>query len=238
MAFVASFNSRLYVGSAAWSSYARGFTFNDDHDMLDVTTLVDTSKRFIPGQRTGTASLDLLLDTDTTTATEFATLNTWKGTPQVVTLCPRGTTRGYEVFNILANQSQASVNSTASDVVTAAVDIQCDGGVEAGVVLDPETAITADTNGASVDNSTSTANGGVGHLHVTAFSGLTSNSVIIEHSTNDSVWATLGTFTLVTGTTSQRLEIAAGTTVNRYLRVRDDVTGTGSCSRFVTFSRR
>ena len=237
MAFVASFNSRLYVGATAWATYTRGFTFNDDHDMLDVTTLVDTSKRFIPGQRTGTASLDLLLDTDSTTG-QFAAMASWQNTPQVVTLCPRGTTRGFEVFNILANQSQAAVNSTASDVVTAAVDIQCDGGVEAGVVLDPETAISADTNGASVDNSTSTANGGVGHLHVTAFSGLTSNSVIIEHSTNDSVWATLGTFTLVNGTTSQRLEIAAGTTVNRYLRVRDDVTGTGSCTRFVTFSRR
>jgi hypothetical protein len=43
---------------------------------------------------------------------------------------------------------------------------------------------------------------------------------------------------LVTGTGSERLVIAPGTTVNRYLRIRDDVTGTGSCTRFVSFARR
>jgi hypothetical protein len=111
-------------------------------------------------------------------------------------------------------------------------------GIDFGVVIDPETAITVDTNGTAVDNGASTANGGVAHLHVTAFSGLTSNSVIVEHSTDNAAWSTLGTFTLVTGTTSERLLITAGTTVNRYLRVRDDVTGTGSCTRIVTFNRR
>lgn len=236
MAFVASYNSRLYVGSAAWAVFTRGFTLQDQVDMLETTTLADTSKQFIVGQESGTVNLDLLLDTATTG--NFATLNTWKGTPQVITLAPRGMTRGNEVWNLLANQSQAAVATSPGEAVSATVAIQCDGGIDPGVVIDPETAITVDTNGTSVDNGAATTNGGVAHLHVTAFSGLTSNSVIVEHSTNDSVWATLGTFTLVTGTTSERLVIAPGTTVNRYLRVRDDVTGTGSCSRAVTFARR
>lgn len=238
MAFVASLKSRLYVGTLAFAQYTRGFSFTADSMMLDVTTLVDTARKFIPGQTTGTASMDLLLDSDATAGGEFALLATWQGTPQVVTLLPSGTTRGAECWNLLGNQSQVSMSTPVGDVVSAAVSIQCDGPADAGVVLDPETAITADTNGASVDNGAATSNGGVAHLHVTAFSGLTSNSVIVEHSTNDSVWATLGTFTLATGTTSERLVIAAGTTVNRYLRVRDDVTGTGSCTRIVTFARR
>ena len=62
MAFVGSFNSRLYVGTQAWSAYARGYSWSDDTDMLDITTLVDTSKQFIPGLRSATANLDLLLD--------------------------------------------------------------------------------------------------------------------------------------------------------------------------------
>ena len=57
MAFVASYNSRLFVGAAAWATYTRGFTYNDDTTMLDVTTLADTSKQYTPGQRTGTVSL-------------------------------------------------------------------------------------------------------------------------------------------------------------------------------------
>jgi hypothetical protein len=238
MAFVASLNSRFYVASAAWAAYARGYSQQVDTDMLEITTLADAAKAFIPGQLSGTVSLDLLLDTAAAAGGEFATMNTWKTTPQVVTFAPRGTTRGNETWNILANQSQASVMSAVADVVTAAVTIQADGSVDAGVVLDPETAITANTNGTSVDNGAATTNGGVGHLHVTAFSGLTSDSVVVEHSTDNSAWSTLATFTSVTGTTSERLVVAAGTTVNRYLRIRDAVTGTGSCTRFVSFARR
>jgi len=238
MAFVASLNSRFYVATAAWAAYARGYSQSVDTDMLEITTLADTAKQFIPGQFTGTVNLDLLLDTVAAAGGEFATLNTWKTTPQVVTFAPRGTTRGSETWNILANQSNATVMSPVADVVSATVTIQADGSVDAGVVLDPETAITVDTNGTSVDNGAATTNGGVGHLHVTAFSGLSSNSVIVEHSVDNSAWSTLATFTSVTGTTSERLVVAAGTTVNRYLRIRDDVTGTGSCTRFVSFARR
>lgn len=238
MAFQPSYNSRFFVGPANWASYARGFNYADDTTMLDITTLVDTSKQMIPGQRTGTVTLDLLLDTAAAAGGEFATLNTWKGTPQVVSLAPSGTARSAETWLLAANQSQASITSSASDVVTASVNIQCDGGVDAGVVLDPTTAITTTTSSTSVDNTTSSSNGGVAHLHVTAYSGLTSDTIVVEHSTNNSTWATLGTFTTVTGTTSERLVIAAGTTVNRYLRVTDTIVGVGSATRFVSFARR
>ena len=238
MAFVASYNSRLFVGAAQWATYARGFNYSDTTDMLDITTLADTSKQMIPGQRTGTVSLDLLLDTAAAAGGQFATLNTWKGTPQVLSLAPSGTARSAETWLLQANQSNASVTSAVADVVTASVSIQCDGSVDAGVVLDPTTAITTTTSSTSVDNTAGTTNGGVAHLHVTAYSGLTSNTITIEHSTNNSTWSTLGTFTAVTGTTAERLVIAAGTTVNRYLRVTDTIVGVGSCTRFVSFARR
>lgn len=238
MPFVASLSSRLYVSTLAWAGYTRGFNYSDTNEMLDVTVLTSTSKEYIPGLRTGTASIDMLFDVTGAASSQFGILYSWQNTPVPVTLCPSGTTRGAEVWNLLANQTDFTTSAPVNDVVSATVAFQCDGPVDAGVVLDPETAITIDTNGTSVDNGASSANGGVGHLHITAFSGLTSNSVIIEHSTNNSTWATLGTFTLATGTTSERLVIAAGTTVNRYLRIRDDVTGTGSCTRFVTFARR
>jgi hypothetical protein len=165
-------------------------------------------------------------------------LNSWAGTPQVVSAFPNGATVGSECQLILANDANVTVQSQRASVVAATIQMQPDGLLDVGVSLSDLTAISADTNGTTVDGGAATANGGVAHLHVTAFTGLTSDSVIVEHSTNDSVWATLGTFTSVTGTTSERLVIAAGTTVNRYLRVRDDVTGTGTCTRAVAFSRR
>ena len=238
MAFVASFQSRLFVATLGWHAYSTGFSFDNVEDMLDTTVLSDRSKTFIPGLETATLSVEMILDSAAAAGGQFATLNTWKSTPQVMTLLWAGTTRGVECLNVSANQSQFSVGSAVADKVTASGSVQCSGNIDFGVVIDPETAITVDTNGTAVDNGALTSNGGVAHLHVTAFSGLTSNSVIVEHSPDNAAWATLGTFTLATGTTSERLVIAAGTTVNRYLRVRDDVTGTGSTTRIVTFSRR
>lgn len=238
MAFVSAHNSRLYVGLLQFSGFTRSVNLDYQSEMLDVTVLTSTAKEFIPGIESATVNVDMLLDNAATATSQFGILYTAKSTPQVVTIAPSGTARGAETWQVLSNEMNFSTTAPAADVVSAAVQFQSDGLIDPGVVLDPETAITVDTNGTSVDNTAGTTNGGVAHLHVTAYSGLTSNSVIVEHSTNNSVWTTLATFTLVTGTTSERLVIAPGTTVNRYLRIRDDVTGTGSCTRFVSFARR
>ena len=238
MAFASAQVSRLYVGLLQFSGYTKGYNLAYQSEMLDVTVLTSTSKEFIPGQESATFNVDMLLDNAATASSQFGILYTAKSTPQVVTLAPSGTTRGAETWQVQSNELNFNTSAAVGDVVGVTAAFQSDGLVDPGVVLDPETAITIDTNGTSVDNTAATSNGGVAHLHVTAYSGLTSNSVIIEHSTNNSVWTTLATFTLVTGTGSERLVVAPGTTVNRYLRIRDDVTGTGSCTRFVSFARR
>jgi len=238
MAFKASLSSRFYVGSQHFSVFARGFSFTKQRLMLETTTLVDTAHQFIPGQQNGTASLDLLLDGSGATPSEFITITNWLSTPQVVTLAPSGTVSGSEAWLLQANDSQSTITSPVADVVSAAVTIQCDGPEDAGVVLDPETAITANTNGTAVDNGASTANGGVAHLHVTAFTGFTSDTIVLEHSIDNVSYTTLGTFQTVSGLTSERLVIAAGTTVNRWVRIRDTVVGSGSCTRTASFARR
>jgi hypothetical protein len=63
--------------------------------------------------------------------------------------------------------------------------------------------------------------------------------VTIEHSVDGTTsWATLATFATVTGIGSERVVVAPGTAVRRHLRVVDNVTGTGSHARLVTFARR
>lgn len=238
MPFASAQVSRLYVGLLQFSGYTKGYNLAYQSEMLDVTVLTSTSKEFIPGHESATFNVDMLLDNAATASSQFGILYTAKSTPQVVTLAPSGTARGAETWQVQSNELNFSTTAPVADVVNATVAFQSDGLVDPGVVIDPETAITVDTNGTSVDNTAATSNGGVAHLHVTAYSGLTSNSIILEHSTNNSVWTTLATFTLVTGTGSERLVVAPGTTVNRYLRIRDDVTGTGSCTRFVSFARR
>jgi len=234
--FVPGFNSRFYVGSQRWSAYARGWNSNASVEQYDISTLETPAIPYLNGRLTGTASMDMMLDM--VGSGQFALMNTWRGTPQPVTLCPFGITAGSLAWMLLGNQSAATVSSPVSDVVTANVTVQQDGLADWGIVLDTETAITTDTNGASTDNAALTSNGGVAHLHVTAYSGLTSNAIRIEHSVDNAAWSTLGSFASVTAVGSERLVIAVATTVNRYLRVVDDVTGSGSCTRIVTFDRR
>jgi hypothetical protein len=82
-------------------------------------------------------------------------------------------------------------------------------------VLQPLEAETTTFDGTSVDNGASSAFGGVGHIHVTAFSG-TSATVKIQDSANDSSWADLITFANVTGVGAERLLVAGQ--VDQYLR--------------------
>lgn len=98
-----------------------------------------------------------------------------------------------------------------------------------GVLLHPDAAETVSGNGASVDNGASTPNGGRANFHSIP-PGNTNGTwtVKVEHSTDNSIWAALATFTI--GAWNQTMEVAG--TVNRYLRASwvEDVAGT---SRFV-----
>jgi len=241
MAAVASTKTRLFYGALGLAGYTRNVQHSWNVDMLEVTTLADTAKAMIPGQDTSTLSCDMILDTDAAAGTQWTVLAAMKaaGGDYPFTLLPSGSAVGSECW--MVNAIETSFNSSGSQSGTAdlAIAAQTDGETDLGVVIDPPTAITVDGNGTARDNGAASSNGGVAHLHVTAFSGLTNNIVTIEHSVDGSTaWATLVTFATYTGITSERVVVAAGTTVRRYLRVVDNVTGTGSTTRTVTFARR
>lgn len=112
-------------------------------------------------------------------------------------------------------------------------------GLELTKVLVPLGAITTTTDGTTHDGAAASANGGVGFLQITDYTGLTSVTVKIQHSTDDSIWADLATFTAVTAANaSERIEVAAGTTVHRYTRAVVTCAGAGSANVFAAFGRK
>lgn len=241
MAFQPSYNSRLLYGPLALTGYARDVQAPWSAVMLEVTTFADKSKVMIPGQDTSTFTCSMLLDPDGSASGQWTQLAALKGTGAYpFTLALSGLTFGSECWMVNALESSFTPSATAAGTVDLAIGAQTDGSTDMGVVLeDGATAITADGNGTARDGTAASSNGGVAHIHVTAFSGLTNNIVTIEHSVDGSTsWATLATFSTYTGLTSERVVVAAGTTVRRYLRVVDNVTGTGSTNRVVTFARR
>lgn len=234
---VSAQKSRVLVGSLDLSGYSRSFSTDSTTEALDVTVITSTAKAFIAGQTSGSFSADLILDTDTTAGGLHAIVTAWKGTPAPITYCPSGAATLAEALMVNGLQTSVSPSASLTGTADASVAAVTDGPVDAGFIIDPATAITATGNGTARDLTAQTTNGGVAHLHVSAFSGLTSNTVTIEDSANGSTgWATIATFTAATGITSQRLAITG--TVKQYLRVVDTVVGTGSCTRTVAFARR
>jgi hypothetical protein len=102
-----------------------------------------------------------------------------------------------------------------------------------GKLLHPKSEDTVSTNGSSLDNSASSANGGRGNLHITAISGTW--TIKIEHSANGSAWSTLIAFTQATAIGAQTVEVTG--TVNRYLRATSTEDVAGSITFVCGFSR-
>ncbi len=102
----------------------------------------------------------------------------------------------------------------------------------------PVNVTVAGTGGAFVRSSSN--NGGVAYLMVSAFSGFTGVVVKLRGSADNVTYADLATFTTVVGpppdvTAAQRVVVAG--VIPRYLSVSGTVTGAGSIQPFVGFKR-
>jgi hypothetical protein len=81
-------------------------------------------------------------------------------------------------------------------------------------------------------------NGGWGFLHLSELTGPSNIAVVINHSSDNASWSALVTFAGMTAAPgAQRVAVAPGTVVKRYLQVVGTFTGAGTCTPFVGFSR-
>ena len=239
MAFVHGKNGRLLLDDMALSGYLKGWEHSTEREMADVTIEGDGGHKFIPGLDSGSLSLDGVFDNTAAATGQDATLNTALGasSASVITAAPEGFALGKRVIPISARESNYAASSPVGDAVAFAASWQSEGEVDIGVALHDLTAETATGNGSSVDNTVSSANGGVANLHVTVASAADSLTVKVQHSPDNSVWADLITFTAATTTTAERLSVAG--TVDRYTRATRTISGTDpSFTYAVAFARR
>jgi hypothetical protein len=105
-----------------------------------------------------------------------------------------------------------------------------------GKVLMPNTSLAATTNGSTVDDAASSANGAHANLHILATAS-GNFEFKIEHSTDGISWATLGTvFTANGSAITSEYKTFTGT-VNRYVRFVATRTG-GTASVVCVFARK
>jgi hypothetical protein len=108
-----------------------------------------------------------------------------------------------------------------------------------GVALAIGAELSGTTNNASVDNTASSADGWIAYLHIPQTTGAQASnnwSFVIEHSTNDTDWSTLTTFTANGNAITSERKSGSGT-VNRYVRLKSTRTA-GTARPWVVFIRK
>jgi hypothetical protein len=247
MTFVHGSQTRVLANEREVSSTIAGWTMTHTRALSEVTTVGQTAgqagARFVPGLVSGTLSVRGPQDSDVTTGLHKEIVDAVGVDNALIMTClPDSDAVGRFAMFTTGDVTDHAIDSAVSDAVGFTLAAQADEGVEMGYVLHPLTAETADGNGTSVDRGASpitpTTRGLKAVIHVTAYTGLASLAVKVQHSTDNSAWADLATFASKTAVGSEMISVAIGTTVNRYLRVVTDVTGTGSATFLVAAAPR
>lgn len=236
MAFVHGRNARVILGTFSVSGYANEDNVERMVDIADTSVFGVDAHQSIPGLQSSKVGLGGFLDPTQDEALD-ATIAVLGG--KVVSSGVDGFALGKHTFHCEALTGNYTTNSSVENAVTWKLDLTATGVLDHnGRSLADLAQVAIDTLGASLDNTTTSANGGAGILHVTEFTDLDTAVFKVQHSTNNSTWVDLVTFTTATNVTSERVVVVPGTTVNRYLRATADVTGTGTVTYQISFARR
>lgn len=235
MAFKHGKDTVVFLGNTEYSSYMNSLDMNRTADVAETTVFGKDNKTYIVGQKDGVASATGFWDS--TMDAQLATLlGSANNSLLVIGTGGIAATDGCSFGNI--RETNYGESSPVGDVVAFSVDFQSDNGLYNGSILENAT-YTATVSGTARDNTLSTANGGAGFLIVSSASGSSPTADIkITHSADNSTYADLVTFTQATSATSELVQVAKGTTVNRYLKVEATIGGTSpSFSAIIGFGR-
>ena len=106
-----------------------GFTIDTTHDTVEDTELTDTSKTYLVGRGTFTASIDMNYDEDDAQQSSLTT-----GSSLSFVFLPEGNTSGDESFSGTGIVTGMSVGLTLDGVTTRTVSLQGTGALTVGTV--------------------------------------------------------------------------------------------------------
>jgi len=241
MAYRHGRNTKVYLGSYDISAYLNEATPSMSLDTAETSAFGSSAKTYIVGQNDATVSIKGMFDGDATAVNAvFEDIISNDLTPAFTIAYDGGIGVGNDCSIGTAKQTSYDISTPVGDVVSVTGEFQVTGGIRQAVLLNDGTALSATTNGTAVDNSAATTIGAVANLHVIANSRSTATTIKVQHSTDNSTWVDLITFTSVSASTITNENIAAGVlTIRRYLRVQTTLTaGTGSITPIVSIARR
>ncbi len=209
-------------------------TISGSFETLDVTSIDKSAFERLAGKRTGTLEFSTFFNDDTIGDSEHTAL---KGLPNtdVIATYHRGTALGAPAVGCIGKQVNYDWSRGNDGGLTSSVQILSNGyGLEWGVAgtAGKRTDTSATSPATGIDTTASASFGAQAYLQVFAFTG-TSVTVKIQDSADNSSFADISpslTFAAATAKGAQRVSVANGTTLRRYLRVV--TTGTFSNAVF------
>ena len=225
MAKTSGHHAKVLVGGYDLSALSNNLEIGEQYDAHDVAGF-EAVHHFVPGQKTTTFTHQGLFEQ----GTAHAALKAPGGSAVITALVGQNAAPavGDPVFLFNTYQGNYSVQPSNAAAVPFSAEYhgQSDSHSRWGVALTPPVTITDTTQGTSVDHGASSSNGGIATLHVLTAAATDTYSVKVRHSPDDSTWADLVTFTLDGSAIGGEFQtVAAGTTVDRYLRYEATRTG-------------
>jgi hypothetical protein len=248
MAFAFGTAARVWLDGKQAACAINEINMEVELDEAETTTLCSTIKDYIPGLSEVTVEMEGYYDTNT--ASPATTLEAWMdgriGTTFPMTYAPEGGGDiGDPVYIMNGFLQEYSIENTVDEAAAMEMTFRATSGLSRAKVLHTSgTARTATGNGGdtppgtgNVDNTTSTAFGGVGVLQVDTVSGTTPALVAkIQHSSDGTTWVDLITFSSQNAVNGEYATVSG--TVNRYLRALWTISGTTPSFNFnIAFAR-
>lgn len=239
MAFRHGRKTAVLWGDTDLSPYLNQADYNNSVDTPEITVFGTDAKAYITGLEDAKFTLTGYYEGLVSDVKLNAALAA--GSDVVISILYEGLTQGN--MAVLANglEHTYQIEAKVADVVAVGVDVQVDGGCDGGKILAANTAVSGATtvNNTSVDNTVSSSNGCSANLHVTANTQTSTTTVKVQHSSDNSTWVDLITFTTTTASTTTSERKTATGTVNRYVRAQAISAGaTGALTYSLTFARR
>lgn len=239
MAFKHGKSTRLLFNASDLSAYFRDASASRSVETAETTAFGQDAKTYIVGLEDGTLSASGMFDGAQGAVDDVLRTALGGDANDVISVFPEGLSVGKVALSAAVKRTSYEVSSPVGDVVATSLEVQADGGIDRGIALAAAAAVTASGTSAAQDNGASSANGGVGYLHVTGNDRNGSTALKVQHSADNVTWVDLITFASVPTNTATSERVAVTGTVNRYVRASHAPGGsTGSVTYTMTFARR
>jgi len=207
-------------------------------ETAETTAFGQDAKTYIAGLKDGTLSGSGMFDGAVGAVDDTLTSVIGAESTDVVTLAPDGAVAGRAAYSLSARETSYEISSPVGDVVSVSLEVQADGGVSRGILLAANSSVSASGQSSSQDNVAATTNGGTAFLHVTVNSRDDASTFTVQHSTDNSTFVDLATFTNVSASARSGQKVAITGSINQYVRSQHVPGGSsGSVTHTIALAR-